>query len=118
MEEALRDFLIRECERRNLSWARASIQAGLDRTAISRFVNGTQPTTASALKLAAFFEVPELEMMAMAGHLEHHDPLETSDELDREILAIFRMLPDSLKRVAIAQLDVWLDHRETWPEGE
>jgi transcriptional regulator with XRE-family HTH domain len=64
----LASFLDEQCKQRNLSWREASLQAGLDHGAISRFIRGTQPNTATSHKLAKFFGVDPDIVLQLAGH--------------------------------------------------
>lgn len=63
-------WLLREINERNLSMREASLKAGLDHGAISRFLDKTQPSLESCRKLAVFFDVPNGLVLFLAGHLE------------------------------------------------
>jgi transcriptional regulator with XRE-family HTH domain len=63
------EWLIKECKRtidlrtgKPITWRQASLQAGLDHSAISRFIHGTQPSTDSIYHLAIFFSTAERQI--------------------------------------------------------
>jgi len=69
-------WLLEKLDDRNESARAASLGAGLDHAAISRFLQGVAPTPDSCRKLADYFEVPAEFVLALAGHMptpEEHD---------------------------------------------
>lgn len=68
MLSGLAQFLNDQCNQRGLSFREASLQAGLDHGAISRFIAGTQPSRANCKKLAKFFGVSNKLVLQLAGH--------------------------------------------------
>jgi len=102
-------FLSEQCQRRNLSWNEASLAAGLDHGAISRFVGGTVPSAASCTKLARFFGVPDPIVLRLAGHLNTaHD----NETIDPEVEAIARRIGaakpeqrDKVMRIVLTALE-------------
>lgn len=105
MVPALREFLIKECESRNVSWRQASLDAGLDHNAISRYVNSTRPTRESCRKLAAYFDVPESEILALAGHVLAPQDFTPQTEVEWRLLERFRELSEEDQLYVLAQLD-------------
>jgi transcriptional regulator with XRE-family HTH domain len=78
---ALAEWLRRELRARNLSAREASLQAGLNKDAISSYLRGTRPSPDSCRKLAAYFGVPETFILGLAGHLaQGPEELSTSNE--------------------------------------
>jgi len=67
-EERLREIINRKRKQRGLSMRQASIQAGLDDTAISRYLRGTKPSPLACEKLGTFFGVNPEELKYLAGH--------------------------------------------------
>ena len=104
MEEFV-EFLLRECEKRNLSFRQASLRAGLDHGAVSRYVNGTRLARRSAKKLAKFFGVLEREMLVMTGHMASDDLPNPSTADEKQLLERFRSLGMEHKRITLALLD-------------
>jgi len=82
-------WLLDETEKRDLSMRQASLQAGLDHGAVSRFVKGTVPSPESCERLADFFNVPHMHVMELAGHV-HLPP--SFPDLDEESQAILVLL--------------------------
>lgn len=101
----LASFLSEECKRRNLSWREASLGAGLDHGAISRFIGGGVPNTESCKKLSSYFKVSEDTILSLAGHRNIGD-----QELDPEIAAIAKRIgevpPDRRNRVMRTVLSI------------
>jgi transcriptional regulator with XRE-family HTH domain len=62
-------WLLRQLGERRESARAASIEAGMDHAAISRFLRGTQPSPESCQKIAAYFGVPVEEVLSLAGHM-------------------------------------------------
>jgi len=65
---ALSQFLVTVCEERDESFRQASLGAGLDHAAISRFVGGTRPRFESCLKLARYFRIDQRVLLRLAGY--------------------------------------------------
>ena len=87
----LRRFLIEQCKKYNLSWRQASLKAGLDHGAVSRYINGVRPTRKSAIALAGVFGVPSIELLVLAGHVEIRDyTVDPSTCLEYECMERFR----------------------------
>lgn len=86
------------------------MKAGLDESAISRFMRGTQPSPQSALKLARYFRIPETEMLILTGHIVRAIDTTPSTEIEWMLLEKFRELTEEQQRYAIAQLDLLLEH--------
>jgi len=80
-------FLSERCKSRNLSWREASLGAGLDHGAISRFIGGTKPSTDSCIKLARYFGVADDIVLHLAGYLDREQ-----GALDPEVEAIARKI--------------------------
>ena len=59
-------------EQRNESYRQASISAGLDETAISRYFRGTQPVRDACIALADYFGINPNEMLEAAGYKPLH----------------------------------------------
>lgn len=103
-QETFPQFLERMLKERGLSGRQAGMQAGLDHAAISRFMNGTQPTVENCIKLADFFGVPRGVVLDLAGHDDMADQLEYESEDDlktaiiREIEHLMSRLPESDQR--------------------
>lgn len=81
----LRTFLLQQCEERDLSLRQASLRAGLDHSAVSRFVNGTRPTRESSAKLARFFGVPEGYVLLLAGHVIRPESFTPQSDLEWDL---------------------------------
>lgn len=64
------EWLYEELDRRNLAASKASVRAGLSPSAISDIVNGATPGLKVCKALAAFFGVPALYVLELAGHIE------------------------------------------------
>jgi len=64
----LAKWLWRELERRRESAREASLAAGLNHAAITRYLMGQRPTEPSVGKLAAYFEVPEDYLRELTGY--------------------------------------------------
>ena len=95
----LAEFLISECRDRDMSWRQASLKAGLDHSAISRFIRGTQPSPLSCAKLADYFGYSLDHMLVLAGHRD--DELQQYDSNKNGLfMAIWKRLnPDEQERV-------------------
>jgi transcriptional regulator with XRE-family HTH domain len=95
----LATFLDAQCKERGLSWREASLKAGLDHAAISRFIRGTTPSPESCRKLAVFFGVPEDIVLSLAGHKsELPDEDEIKSQAIRAIEYLMRQLPENRQR--------------------
>lgn len=112
----LSEFLIRECQDRNLSFRAAAQAAGLDHNAISRYVAGSRPSRKTCVKLARFFGVSEEEVLILAGHMIPPKTFTPRTQRELRILQLFRLLPLWLQDIALEQLDLWLNHRDGWEE--
>lgn len=66
--ERFRGFVEPLLEQRNESYRQASMKAGLDETAISRYFRGTQPMRDACIALADYFDVNPNEMLQAAGY--------------------------------------------------
>ena len=111
----LRDFLIDQCQKRNLSWRQASLQAGLDHNAISRFVNGARPSRQSTEKLAHFFGVALPQMLALVGYMIPPESFTPQTELEWLLLEKFRSLSPEQQLYELSHLDLLLQHPTTPP---
>ena len=117
MTSELKDWLIDQCERHNLSWSEASRRAGVAPNSISEIVNGTRPGVKRLTALAEFFGVSPEYLMRMSGHLppvnNHTDP-ELQDTANRliEMWEVLKKLdPPSavrLRGIAITQAEMVL----------
>jgi hypothetical protein len=67
-----REFVEPFLERRNESYRQASMSAGLDETAISRYFRGTQPVRDACIALADHFGINPNEMLEAAGYEPLH----------------------------------------------
>jgi transcriptional regulator with XRE-family HTH domain len=95
----LPEFLINECRERGLSWRQASLKAGLDHSAISRFVRGTQPNPESCAKLAGYFGYNPDHILVLAGH-RTDEYSEFTRNKDTLFISIWnRLNPDDQERV-------------------
>lgn len=98
MWTGLAQFLDDQCKQRGLSWREASLKAGLDHGAISRFISGTTPSPASCRKLATLFGVEEDLVLVLAGHkidqTKADNPISEAITLTEELM---RDLPESLQ---------------------
>lgn len=117
----LAQFLDDKCKELGLSWREASIKAGLDHAAISRFIRGTTPSPESCRKLAKFFSVDEDLVLTLAGH--KGERLSEADELTTEAMVLIeemmRDLPEDRqwKIYKMIRLEIE-DYREQQPEEE
>ncbi len=108
-------WLIEECEARELSWAGASRRAGVDKSTISMIVRGHRPGLEACRALAAFFGVPTEHALRLAGHLSGGDdaPLlspavrdmaleleRLPPEVQKPLLAVWRSVLDAMKAAA------------------
>ena len=87
-------WLDEKLNERNESRREASLGAGLDHAAISRYINGTQPSVASCQKLAEYFGVPEKQVLEVAGYF----PPENHEEFVREITYLAGQVPVATRR--------------------
>lgn len=101
---SLQDWLVGECERRNLSWREASLGAGLNPGAVSAVMTGIRPGLQICVSLAEYFSVPPEFVLRLAGHLppkasDDHIPPEQRARIDH-IISMWREVaqlhPDSL----------------------
>ena len=116
MTSELKDWLIDQCERRNLSWSEASRRAGVAPNSISEIVNGTRPGVKRLTALAEFFGVSPEYLMRMSGHLppadnHDHDPrlVETADRLIEVWEVLLKLDPqaaENLLRIAVMQAEM------------
>jgi transcriptional regulator with XRE-family HTH domain len=104
-------FVRRLLEERNETYREAAIKAGLDRSAVWRFLNqGTRPHRDACILLAQHFEVNPNEMLAAAGY----EPIALFDlsladpgEFPPEVKALARALteiPDAERRRLLCTL--------------
>lgn len=105
MWTGLAQFLDDQCKQHGWSWREASLRAGLDHGAISRFMRGTTPATDSCYKLAELFGVDAEIVLKLAGHWQQSsnstdkprtEPMLLLDELMQDLpedrqWKIFRM---------------------------
>ena len=66
----LQRWLLGQLNRRNLSPRAASLRAGLDHAAISRYLSGATPSPENCRKLASFFGAQISYVLDLAGHIE------------------------------------------------
>jgi len=92
----LADWLIQQCEQRNLSWAEASRRAGVSPNTISQIVNGVPPGVKRLSALAEFFGVSNGYLFNLAGLLSepltpgnNHIPAEEQARIDH-IIKVWR----------------------------
>ena len=85
--DPLARWLQEQCEQRNLSWARASRQAGVAPNTISGIMNGQRPGLEVSRALAKYFDVSTEFALRLAGHLP---PAPTADRMDPESRAMGR----------------------------
>jgi len=101
-QKQLAEWLIVECNKRNLSWAEASRRAGVAANTISQVVNGTPAGPKRLTALADYFNAPHAFVFQLAGLLsnpadEDYDPL--------------------VERYAGELIDIWRQLRELDPEA-
>lgn len=121
MEErsALSQFLVKVCEERDESFRQASLGAGLDHAAVSRFVGGTRPRFESCLKLARYFRIDKAVLLRLAGY-DVEVPAELNPEHGSVDLAFLTYeldhLPEDARVLAKALIQtlrqVWHDRQE------
>lgn len=97
----LAEWLSKQLGERNESAREASLRAGLDHSAISRFMSGTKPTVESCHKLAAHFGVPEKMVLELAGYF----PPEDFDEFTRQVNYLASRIPPELRGPVLAFLE-------------
>ena len=116
-QKELADWLIRECEKRNLSWTEASRRAGVAPNTISQIVNGTPAGIKRLRALAEYFSVPVMYFQQLAGLVPISpntlDPaLEAvADQLISIYYDLKQLDPDSaerLQRIAVLQAEMVL----------
>lgn len=66
---AFQTWLLEQVNDKRLSYAEASVGAGLNRGAVSFYLAGNRPSAASCKKLADFFEVPAEQVLYLAGYV-------------------------------------------------
>lgn len=66
--ERFRKFVEPLLDQRSESYRRASMAAGLDETAISRYFSGTQPMRDACIALADHFDINPNELLKVAGY--------------------------------------------------
>lgn len=107
--EDLPDFLKKACALMGISLRQASLQAGLSSGTIWNFIaghtrRGDEDTIA---KLALFFKVPEVNLLALAGYKPQHiSPTYRLEEAE----AIYQVLTDEEK-------DKWIEYGELLIRG-
>lgn len=102
----LAQWLIEECEKRNLSWAEASRNAGVSPNTISQIVNGVKPGQKRLLALAEYFGASPERVFRMAGLLPDRATTDAQRaELRRKVehIAELDAIPDLQDRRAILQ---------------
>lgn len=105
-------FLDNQCKKRGLSWREASLGAGLDHGAISRFIRGTTPSPDSCQKLAAFFGVPEDVLLVLAGHKLISDGGPSKSKTTYIAEYLINQLPPDKQREALEIIRVMLRFHE------
>lgn len=94
-------------DQRNESYRQASMAAGLDETAISRFFGGTQPSRDSCIALADHFGLNPNRLLEAAGY----EPLRffQREEIDlSKVSPEAKLLLDKLERIKEPRLRVQL----------
>jgi transcriptional regulator with XRE-family HTH domain len=100
----LPDFLKKACVLMGISLRRASLQAGLSAGTIWNIIAGhtRRGDEATITKLALFFKVPEVDLMALAGYKPQRvSPTYRLEEAE----AIWQVLTDEEK-------DRWIEYGE------
>ena len=91
----LAQWLIEECEKRNLSWAEASRNAGVSPNTISQIVNGVKPGQKRLSALAEYFGASPERVFRMAGLLPDRATTDAQRaELRRKVEHIAELLAD------------------------
>ena len=112
----LPDFLKKACEVLGISLRQASLQAGLSAGTIWNLIAGhtRRGDEDTITKLALFFKVPEVNLLALAGYKPQRiSPTHRLEEAE----AIYQVLTDEEK-------DKWIEYGELlirgrqWEEGE
>jgi transcriptional regulator with XRE-family HTH domain len=108
--EDLTDFLKKACEVLGISLRQASLQAGLSAGTIWNFIAGhtRRGDEDTITKLALFFKVPEVNLMALAGYGRPQRVLPTYRLEEAE--AVWQVLTDEEK-------DRWIEYGELLIRG-
>lgn len=109
-------FLDNQCKKRGLSWREASLGAGLDHGAISRFIRGTTPSPDSCQKLAAFFGVPEDVPLVLAGHKHNSTSHPGKSKAAYVAEYLIDQLPEHRQREVLAIIRIMLQFHEEYSE--
>jgi len=108
--ENLPDFLKKACALMETSFRRASLQAGLSSGTIWNFIAGhtRRGDQETLTKLALFFKVPEVNLIALAGYGRPQRILPTYRLEEAE--AVWQVLTDEEK-------DKWIEYGELLIRG-
>lgn len=109
------DWLSERLTERKVSMREASLSAGLDHGAISRFMQGTRPSVENCQKLAHYFGVPEKQVLEVADYF----PPESHDEFVREITYLAGQVPVETRETVLDLLRRAIEReRQKPPETE
>jgi transcriptional regulator with XRE-family HTH domain len=95
-------WLAKKMKERDLNNLGLAIKLGMSSTSIGYWLSGRSvPDPDSCHKLAEFFSVPPETVLELVGHLEPVEP-DLADE--RELVYLFRRLPESSKNTVMDML--------------
>lgn len=104
-QELLRELLKQSGE----TYKQASLAAGLDQAAVSRFMRGTRPSRSACIALADHFGVNPNELLQAAGYepLRFFDPSASASDWQTpeaaEIAELIEAIPDPVIRKRVAR---------------
>jgi transcriptional regulator with XRE-family HTH domain len=110
--ESLADFLSQACKLLDISYRKASLEAGLYHGAVWSIVSGRSERGSedTIAKLALFFKVPEVNLLRLAGYTPRYiSPAHGLDKAE----AIYQVLTDEEKEEWIRYGELLLRARQT-----
>ena len=91
----LADWLMAECNRRGLSYRRASLDAGIANNGIAEIINsGSKPSLDRLLKLAHYFTVAPEFLIRLAGQLPSQSDIPDIPRLHEFLSRLDRLPPE------------------------
>ena len=109
--DRFRNFVKPLLEQRDESYRQASMSAGLDETAISRYFRGTQPMRDACIALADHFGVNPNEMLKAAGYAPLHffdrrliDPNAIPPDVEQFLGEIMKIENETIRKEMIEAL--------------
>lgn len=105
MESKLGNLLVTEMKKRNLSSRDVAKSVNISHPLIGNIINGDQPSFETCIKLAPFLQLPDVEVMRIAGLIK---PVPETTSEKEKLIYLFNKLNAKDKQTILDMMDFML----------